>query len=105
MAIEFEVDNPEEFEMMVEEGDIRISKALVETILKNLKSKKNHHHALSITCLSEGETYDVTINKHDFQHTLENTLPKFEEEQLYEECGEILKAITYLKNNTKQKRR
>ena len=39
MAIEFEVDNPEEFEMMVEEGDIRISKALVETILKNLKSK------------------------------------------------------------------
>jgi|TARA_R110000803_G_scaffold36714_2_gene78895 hypothetical protein len=105
MAIEFEVDNPEEFEMMVEEGDIRISKALVETILKNLKSKKNHHHALSITCLSEGETYDVTINKHDFQHTLENTLPKFEEEQLYEKCGEMLKAITYLKKNTKQKRR
>jgi hypothetical protein len=41
MAIEFEVDNPEEFEMMVEGGDIRISKALVKTILKNLKSKKN----------------------------------------------------------------
>ena len=97
MAIEFEVDSPEEFEMMVERGDIRISKALVSTILKNLKSKKNHHHALSITCLDEGETYDVTINKQDFQITLEKCLPGFEVEQLYEECGEILSAITYLK--------
>jgi len=104
MAIEFEVDNPEEFEMMVEGGDIRISKALVKTILKNLKSKKNHHHALSVTCLSEGETYDVTINKHDFQHTLETTLPRFEEEELFEECGEILEAITYLKKHSKQRK-
>jgi hypothetical protein len=105
MAIEFEVDSPEEFEMMVENGDIRISKALVSTILKNLKSKKNHHHALSITCLSEGETYDVTINKHDFQVTLEKCLPKFEVEQLYEECGEILSAITYLKKKEKRKKK
>ena len=105
MAKEFEVDSPEEFEMMVENGDIRISKALVSTILKNLKSKKNHHHALSITCLNEGETYDVTINKHDFQVTLEKCLPKFEVEQLYEECGEILSAITYLKKKEKKKKK
>lgn len=104
MAMEFEVDNPEEFEMMIKEGDIRISKALVKTILKNLKSKKNHHHALSIICISEGEIYDVTIDKNDFQHTLESALPKFEEEQLFEECGEILEAITYLKKKkTKRK--
>ena len=105
MAIEFEVDSPEEFEKMVENGDIRISKALVSTILKNLKSKKNHHHALSVTCLNEGETYDISINKNDFQITLEKCLPKFEVDELYEECGVIVSAITYLKKREKRKKK
>ena len=34
---EFVVNNSEEFENMVENGDIKIAKALVETVLKNLK--------------------------------------------------------------------
>ena len=96
MAIEFEVENPEEFELMVKRGDIRINRALVKTILKNLKSKKRHHHALSVICISEGEIYDVTIDKKDFQYTLESTLPKFEEEEMYEDCEEIVKALKYL---------
>jgi hypothetical protein len=33
---EFTVNNMEEFENMAESGDIRIAKALVNTILKNL---------------------------------------------------------------------
>ena len=44
----FDVNNSEEFESMVEQGDIRIAKALVETILKNLKGRKRHIPAMSI---------------------------------------------------------
>ena len=102
MAAEFEVDNPEEFELMIKRGDIRINKALVKTVLKNLKSKKRHHHALSVICISEGEIYDVTIDKRDFQHTLESTLPKFEDEELYEDCGKIVEALKYLKKQKKK---
>ena len=97
MAEEFEVESPEEFEDMVKNGDLRIRKALVKTVLKNLKSKKRHHHALSVICISEGEIYDVTIDKNDFQHTLESTLPKFEKEEMYEDCSKIVGALKYLK--------
>ena len=102
MVDKFEVDNPEEFELMVKNGDIRIRKALVKTILKNLKSKKRHHHALSVICINEGEIYDLTIDREDFQHTLETTLPKFEDEELYEDCGKIVDALNYLKKSKKK---
>ena len=35
---EFSVNNSEEFESMIEHGDIRVVKALVGTILKTLKA-------------------------------------------------------------------
>ena len=101
MVEEFEVENPEEFEMMIQNGDLRIRKALVKTVLKNLKSKKRHHHALSVVCISEGEIYDVTIDKNDFQYTLESILPKFEKAELYEDCGKIVKALKYLRKGKK----
>ena len=48
MAKEFQVQNADEFEQMITSKDFRISEALVSTILKNLKSTKRHHHALSV---------------------------------------------------------
>ena len=35
MAIEFEVERPEDFEKLIHDKDIRITKALTNTILKN----------------------------------------------------------------------
>ena len=102
MAAEFKVNNADEFEKMIYEKDIKITEALVKTVLKNLKSKKRHHHALSVICISEGEIYDVTIDKRDFQYTLESTLPKFENEELYEDCSKIVKALKYLKKQKKK---
>mgnify|MGYP003111908909 FL=1 len=96
MPREFEVKNAEEFEMMIKNGDFRISEALVSTILKNLKGKKRHHHALSIISLDEDAVYDVTIDRNDFQHTLTESLNKYEEEEMYEECIKIKEAIAYL---------
>ena len=61
MATEFEVETTEEFESMLQTKDIRISEALVNTILNNLKGKKRHIHALSVVCKEEDAIYDITV--------------------------------------------
>ena len=103
MAREFEVKNAEEFEMMLKNGDFRISEALVSTILKNLKGKKRHHHALSVISLDEDAIYDITIDRDDFYHTLKESLNKYEQEEKYEDCIKIQEAIAYLEKNNVNK--
>ena len=97
MATEFEVETTEEFESMLQTKDIRISEALVNTILNNLKGKKRHIHALRVVCKEEDAIYDITVDRNDFYHTLETNLPTYEKEERYEECNEIKKALDYLK--------
>jgi hypothetical protein len=89
--------NGEPFEKMIAKRDLRISTALVETILKNLTGRKRHIHALSILVENEETIYDVTVDRQDFVTTLENNLPIYEENELYEGCAEIVKAIKFLK--------
>ena len=100
MAIEISVFDSEEFEKMVAQRDLRISKALVETILKNLTGRKRYLHALSILVENEETIYDVTVDRQDFIETLESNLSIYEDNELYEGCAEIVKAIKFLK--TKQ---
>ena len=102
MITEFEVETAEEFESMLLTKDIRISEALVSTILDNLKGKKRHIHALSIVCKEEDAVYDITVDRKDFHHTLETNLPTYEKEERYEECNEIKKALEYLKKRKKK---
>ena len=102
MATEFEVETTEEFESMLQTKDIRISEALVNTILNNLKGKKRHIHALSVVCKEEDAIYDITVDRKDFSHTLETNLPTYEKEERYEECIEIKRALEYLKKRDKR---
>jgi hypothetical protein len=98
MATEISVFDNEEFEEMVAKRDLRISKALVETILKNLKGRKRHIHALSVLVEQEQVIYDITVDRNDFLTTLENNLSIYEKHELYEDCAEIVKGIKYLKD-------
>jgi hypothetical protein len=98
MATEISVFDNEEFEEMVAKRDLRISKALVETILKNLKGRKRHIHALSVLVEQEQVIYDITVDREDFLTTLENNLSIYEKHELYEGCAEIVKGIKYLKD-------
>lgn len=98
---EFSVNNMEEFERMAESGDIRIAKALVYTIFKNLKGRKRHIPALSVFIEEEELILDVTVDREDFIFVLETNLPKFEQHELYEDCAEILKAVNFLKSKQK----
>jgi hypothetical protein len=101
MATEISVFDSDEFEKLVADRDLRISKALVDTILKNLKSRKRYFHALSILVEQEQTIYDITVDKQDFVTTLEQNLPILEENEDYETCAEVMKAIGFLKDKKK----
>lgn len=105
MAEEINVYDSSEFEQMITNRDYRISKALVDTILKNLKTKKNHHHALSINVESEQLIYDITVDREDFKTVLTQHLPVFEGREEFETCAEIVKAINYVESSPKPKKR
>jgi protein-arginine kinase activator protein McsA len=96
-AIEITVNNTDEFQELVDNKDFRIAQAIVEGILDNVSSKKKHVHVLSITCLEEGEIYDITVERKHFVETLAENLPYYVKEELYEKCAEITKAIESLK--------
>lgn len=101
MATEINVFSSEEFEELVASRDVRISKALVETILNNLNGRKRHLHALSVLIEDEQTIYDITVDRKDFLVTLEKNLSIYEEHELYEECIKIVSAIEFLKAKKK----
>tara|TARA_R110002073_G_scaffold122811_1_gene265941 strand:+ start:216 stop:560 length:345 start_codon:yes stop_codon:yes gene_type:complete len=101
MAEEITVKNNDEFEEIIANQDIRVARALVETILKNLKGRKRHLHALSVMVLNEATIYDITIDRKEFITTLEKNLPIYEENEFYEKCAEMVEAIKYIKKREK----
>jgi len=98
-AIEITVNNTEEFQELVDQKDFRIAQAIVKGILDNVTSKKKYVHVLSITCLEEGEIYDITVERKHFASTLEENLPYYVKEERYEDCSKITQAIEILKNS------
>jgi len=90
------VFDADELEEMVKNRDIRISKALVDTVLNNLKGRKRHIHALSIFVENEQTIYDITLDRHEFLTTLRENLKTLENNELFEECAEVVKAIKIL---------
>jgi cytidylate kinase len=101
MALELTVNNNEEFEDLINNQDKEVSEALVETILKNLKGRKRHLHVLSVAVIEEGSIYDITIDRNDFEDTLNKQLPILEKYEMYERCAEVVKALSYLKEKKK----
>lgn len=98
MAVEITVQNTDEFQEMVDNRDFRLSEAIVSGILKNINGKKKHVHVLSVTCLDEGEIYDITVERKHFAETLEENLPYYVREEKYEDCQKIINIINELKN-------
>ena len=104
MALEISVFDSEEFENMVSQKDVRISKALIQTILDNLEGKKRHYHALTVTVEQEQTVYDITVDREDFIVVLEANLPILELHEEYEMCAGVVKAIKMISSAPKKKR-
>jgi len=97
MAKYIEVDTVEEFEQMVKDKNLKISKAIVEGILKNLVGRKKNIHVLEIYVKENEQIFDITCHRDDFVHTLEENLQTHIYHEDYEACAGIQKAINYLK--------
>ena len=97
MALEITVKNSEEFEELILNQDLDTSRALVETVLKNLKGKKRHVHALSVNVIEDSSVYDITIDRNDFPSVLIKNLTPLEKFEEFEMCAKIMKALDYLK--------
>ena len=104
MALEITVGTHEDFMDMINQKDFRIAKAIVSGILDNIDSKKKHIHVLSVTCLEEGEIYDITVERKHFAETLEDNLPYYIREEQYEDCQRIVETVNKLKNPPQVKR-
>ena len=97
MATEINLNNSDEFQDMIDKKDFTIAKAVVDTILANLNTRKKHLHVLSVNCLDDGATYDITLERKYFAETLQENLKYYVEKELYEECTQIVEAINQLK--------
>ena len=97
MAITIKVKNTEEFEELIKNKDLRISKAIVSGILENLVGKKKNIYVLEIFLKDEDSIVDITVHRDDFVETLEENLKTFIHHEEYEACSGIKKALDYLK--------
>jgi len=97
MAKYIEVDTVEDFEQMVKDKSLSISKGIVEGILKNLIGKRKNIHVLEIYVKEDDSMVDVTCHRDDFVETLEENLQTHIYHEDYEACAGIQKAINYLK--------
>jgi hypothetical protein len=98
MATELTLNNSDEFQDMVDRKDFIIAKSIVEAILANINTRKKHVHILSINCIDDNSTYDITLEKRYFIDTLQENLKYYVEKELYEDCSKITKAINNLTN-------
>ena len=93
---EITVNTIEEFQNLVSNKDISIAKAVIESIIKNIKTRKKHIHVLSVQVMEENTVFDITLEKQHFKSTLEENLKHFEDKEMYEEYSKIHDAIAKL---------
>jgi hypothetical protein len=93
---EFKVNAMSEFQELVDAKDFSISRAVVDSILSNLKTRKKHVHVLSVKCIEENTILDITLEKSHFIDTLKDNLSYFEDREMYEECAKIHNGIKTL---------
>tara|TARA_R110000803_G_scaffold143567_1_gene209609 strand:- start:131 stop:427 length:297 start_codon:yes stop_codon:yes gene_type:complete len=97
MVEKVKVKSVEEFEKLINDKNLKISKSIVQGILENLLTKKKYIHVLEIYIKDEDSVIDITCNREDFIETLEENLKTHIYHEEYEACAGIQKAINYLK--------
>ena len=97
MTKRIKVKSVEEFENMLQEQDLKISKAIIEVALKNLKGKKRFIPVLEIHVEEDESIFDITLDRQDIVSTLQQNLEIHERNEDYEGCARIAKAIQELK--------
>ena len=97
MVKRIKVKNIEEFEDMLQQQDLKISKAIIEVALKNLKGNKRFIPVLEIHVEEDESIFDITLDRQNMLSTLQQNLEIHERNEDYEGCARIAKAIQELK--------
>jgi len=97
MVKRIKVKNVEEFEDMLQEQDLKISKAIIEVALKNLKGDKRFIPVLEVHVEEDESIFDITLDRQNMVSTLQQNLEIHERNEDYEGCARISKAIQELK--------
>ncbi len=97
MVKRIKVKSVEEFEDMLQEQDLKISKAIIEVALKNLKGKKRFIPVLEVHVEEDDTIFDITLDRQNLLSTLQKNLEIHERNEDYEGCARIAKAIQELK--------
>lgn len=96
MVKRIKVKSVEEFEDMLQEQDLKISKAIVEVALKNLKAKKRFIPVLEVHVEEDDTIFDITLDRQNLLSTLQQNLEIHERNEDYEGCARIAKAMQEL---------
>ena len=97
MVKRIKVKNVEEFEDMLQQQDLKISKAIIEVALKNLKGQKRFIPVLEVHVEEDEAIFDITLDRRDMVSTLQQNLKIHERNEDYEGCVRIANAIKELK--------
>lgn len=93
-----EFDTEEEMERVINKGNYKFYKFIVDSALKNLKSKKKEITIMSILTKDTNITFDIILEPKYIVETLETNLRVMEDFEDYESCQKIVDAINYLQN-------
>ena len=96
MVKRIKVKSVEEFEDMLQGQDLKISKAIIEIALKNLKGTKRFIPVLEIHVEDDESIFDITFERRNMLSTLQQNLEIHERNEDYEGCARIAKAIQEL---------
>ena len=96
MVKRIKVKNVEEFEDMLQEQDLKISKAIIEVALKNLKGDKRFIPVLEVHVEEDESIFDITLDRQNLLSTLQQNLEIHERNEDYEGCARIAKAMQEL---------
>ena len=93
-----EFNTTEELNEAFAGGNKFISEVIVDTALKNIKTKRKIIPVIQFTTKDDDIIYDVMIERPDMIETLEQNLEVMEELEDYERCQKIIDALHYLKS-------
>lgn len=93
----YKVKSEADFMERVKQGDVKLASIICNAIIANLDSTKKHVHIVSVELEDQEEFYDLTCNPEEFIVTLDKNLKVLVDNELYEQCREVVQAIEYLK--------
>lgn len=89
----------QDFSQRIKNGDLELARAIIRTILKNLKAKDTSFIIAEVEFEDAGDSYELSCHSDEFILTLEKNLEVLVEAEAYEECTKVAAAIRYLKDS------